>query len=208
MQINACLVMGVLRHYTRDHRNLEQIQFMSQAKYRHGIEPRIAEDDLTLGIGCRVPIQHRLYIRVQKLSHSGDAVHELDRDSLGFLLYRLRGLGMKLIRVAQRDLDLFRQIDNDIIHDRTDRSVHIENTKRRIGIQVVARIYDLEQLPDDLPDHISVRFSRRGNAVDRPAALVIPQDLLDYIARLIFKTELSLMTCHTPVRLFLLKFIV
>ena len=103
---------------------------------------------------------------------------------------------MELVGIAQRDLDLLRQIDHDVIHDGADGSIHVEDAKRGIRVLIVARIHDLEQFLYDLLDHVPIRFFRGSDAVDRAASLVIPEDLLDHEARLILKAEVSLTSCH------------
>jgi hypothetical protein len=52
---------------------------------------------------------------------------------------------MEGVRIAQRNLDLLRQIDQNVIRDRADRGIHVEHALRRVRIPVIAGINDLKQ---------------------------------------------------------------
>ena len=172
------------------------MEFMRKPVHRYGRESRVTQDDLALGICRRISVKDRLDICIQKLSHPREPPDELYRDPLRFLPDIVRRFLMKCICVSKRNLDLFRKVDQNIIRNRTDRSVHIEHTLRHVRITVIARIYNLEQLPDDSGDGISVRLAVGSDSVDRPSSLVVPQKLLDNLPRFIFKIKSLAASVH------------
>ena len=94
--VDARLGVRLLGDDARQDRYLHLMQGMGYAIMGHGVDNRIAEDDLTVGLSRRVVIEHRLDIGVEQTLYLRQLVDEAKGQVLGRLLGIALALGAEL----------------------------------------------------------------------------------------------------------------
>ncbi len=129
VDVDARLFMGILRDDTRDDRNFQFIQFMSDAIQIDRLESRKGIDDLRVSRRRRVAVVDGLYVLEQLGLHIRQRIHETFRDhlmidiDLGDLIIQFPVYGIqKIFRLPRRTEIVREKEDPDLLCDRYDAS--------------------------------------------------------------------------------------
>ena len=159
INIDSGPAVGMLRHNSRNKRNILYIKFMSNPVYKNSIQSRIGEDDLFLALGRRVAVktglnifqEQPLYVRQTSKEILTD-FYSLNRKLLSTLILFILIHQSRFYLFFQHLINLCQRITNKILRRRV----------RNILRSKIPREHHTPQILDNSDNGPSVRqmFSR------------------------------------------------